>query len=144
MNARRTASLGPFLLALALGAAATRLAENAAAFVALIVVFAAALWLLQPKRRALPRHTPRVQVGERRLTRLAPEGRSSPLVTGTTVVCKRITPERQEWVSSRTGRLYDVSCHNGPPNARPGDRGRVAVTATGWRIVPDPVPPDLD
>ncbi len=53
----------------------------------------------------------------------------------TLVICKQVTPERQEWVSSKTGRLYDVLSHHGPAAARPGDRGYVYMTGTGWRIV---------
>ena len=51
------------------------------------------------------------------------------------VVCKVVTPARQEWVSLKTGRLYDVLSVNGLANAQPGDRGRVVLTGTHWRIV---------
>ena len=63
-------------------------------------------------------------------------GRSSPRATPTPieVVCKTVTPLRQEWASARTGRLYDVLSANGLPNAVPGDRGFVTLTPTGWRI----------
>ncbi len=58
----------------------------------------------------------------------------------TLVICKQVTPERQEWVSSKTGRLYDVLSHHGPAEARPGDRGYVHMTGTGWRIVATEAP----
>ena len=63
-------------------------------------------------------------------------GSSPPETTATPieVVCKTVTPLRQEWASVRTGRLYDVLSANGLPNAAPGDRGYVTLTPTGWRI----------
>ena len=63
-------------------------------------------------------------------------GSSPPKTTATPieVVCKTVTPLRQEWASVRTGRLYDVLSANGLPNAAPGDRGYVTLTPTGWRI----------
>ena len=63
-------------------------------------------------------------------------GGSSPRATPTPieVVCKTVTPMRQEWTSAKTGRLYDVLSVNGLPNAAPGDRGYVTLTPTGWRI----------
>ena len=62
--------------------------------------------------------------------------RSSPssIPTPIEVVCKTVTPLRQEWASAKTGRLYDVLNVNGLPNAAPGDRGFVTLTPTGWRI----------
>ena len=65
-----------------------------------------------------------------------PRTRSSPRATPTPieVVCKTVTPLRQEWASVKTGRLYDVLSANGLPNAAPGDRGFVTLTPTGWRI----------
>ena len=59
--------------------------------------------------------------------------------TSIEVVCKTVTPARQEWVSLKTGRLFDVLSANGPPGARPGDKGRVTLTGTTWRI--DPLTP---
>ena len=61
---------------------------------------------------------------------------SPPKTTATPieVVCKTVTPLRQEWASVRTGRLYDVLSANGLPDAAPGDRGYVTLTPTGWRI----------
>ena len=56
--------------------------------------------------------------------------------TSIEVVCKTVTPARQEWVSVKTGRLYDVLSENGVAGARPGDRGRVTLTGAGWRIDP--------
>ncbi len=52
------------------------------------------------------------------------------------VVCKTVTPQRQEWVSVKTGRLYDVLSANGLAGARPGDRGRVTLSGTTWKIDP--------
>ena len=57
------------------------------------------------------------------------------------VVCTTVTPERQEWVSVKTGRLYDVLSANGLAGARPGDRGRVTLRGTSWKIDPLPQPP---
>lgn len=59
---------------------------------------------------------------------------------GTQVVCKRVTPLRQEWASLKTGRLYDVLSQNGPPGAVPGDRGQVVMSGSGYRIRPSPEP----
>ena len=56
--------------------------------------------------------------------------------TSIEVVCKTVTPARQEWVSLKTGRLFDVLSANGPPGARPGDKCRVTLTGTTWRIDP--------
>ena len=53
---------------------------------------------------------------------------------GIEVVCKQVTAERQEWVSVRTGRLYDVLAPNGPVDAQPGDHAYVVPTPTGYRI----------
>lgn len=53
---------------------------------------------------------------------------------GVEVVCKQVTPLRQEWVSVRTGRLYDVLSGSGLPGARPGDHGQAVVEGSGYRI----------
>lgn len=53
---------------------------------------------------------------------------------GVEVVCKQATAERQEWVSVRTGRLYDVLAPNGPADPKPGDRAFVVTTPSGYRI----------
>lgn len=55
---------------------------------------------------------------------------------GIEVICKQVTPERQEWVSVRTGRLYDVLSASGPVDARPGDHAYVVPTPSGYRISP--------
>ena len=69
-----------------------------------------------------------------------PQPRPAERTTSTIVVCKTVTPARQEWVSLKTGRLYDVLSGNGLAGARPGDRGRVTLVGTTWRI--DPLIPD--
>ena len=53
---------------------------------------------------------------------------------GIAVVCKQVTPLRQEWVSVRTGRLYDVLSPNGLPDAQPGDRGEAVLEGSSYRI----------
>ena len=53
---------------------------------------------------------------------------------GVEVVCKQVTAERQEWVSVRTGRLYDVLAPNGPVDAKPGDRAYVVTTSSGYLV----------
>lgn len=58
----------------------------------------------------------------------------TPREGGVEVVCKQVTAERQEWVSVRTGRLYDVLAPNGPADAKPGDRAYVVTTPTGYQI----------
>ena len=58
----------------------------------------------------------------------------TPREGGVEVVCKQVTAERQEWVSARTGRLYDVLAPNGPADARPGDRAYVVTTPTGYSV----------
>ena len=65
-----------------------------------------------------------------------PPRRPAERVTPIEVVCKMVTPMRQEWVSLKTGRLYDVLSADGLVNARPGDRGKVILTGTTWRIAP--------
>lgn len=65
---------------------------------------------------------------------------------GIEVVCKQVTAERQEWVSVKTGRLYDVLTPNGLPDAKPGDFARGVTTSTGYKIVTpvaDPVKIDV-
>jgi hypothetical protein len=54
--------------------------------------------------------------------------------TGMHVVCKRVTSERQEWVSTKTGRIYEVLSHSGPPGAKPGDEGEVILGPVSYRI----------
>lgn len=61
-----------------------------------------------------------------------PAERATPIE----VVCKTVTPMRQEWVSLKTGRLYDVLSADGLADAHPGDKGRVILTGSAWRIAP--------
>jgi hypothetical protein len=58
--------------------------------------------------------------------------------TGIRVVCKQVTPLRQEWVSVKTGRLYDVLSRAGLPDAHPGDLGRIVIDRSGYRVEPLP------
>lgn len=60
--------------------------------------------------------------------------------TGIRVVCKQVTPMRQEWVSVKTGRLYDVLIRAGLPDAHPGDLGRIVIDRSGYRV--EPLDPD--
>jgi len=53
---------------------------------------------------------------------------------GIEVICKQVTPLRQEWVSVKTGRLYDVLSRSGVQDARPGDHGQAVVEGSGYRI----------
>lgn len=62
--------------------------------------------------------------------------RSGETSTPIEVVCRQVAPGRQEWVSRKTGRLYDVTGESTLPGARPGDLGMVTLTETGWRISP--------
>lgn len=92
------------------------------------LLVAAGVWLFARPRRAgpdggwgQPPRTPPVRLGARH------DG-------GIEVVCKQVTAERQEWVSVRTGRLYDVLAPNGPADAKPGDHAFVVPTPSGYRI----------
>lgn len=111
------------LIALAAGAAAYLFTEQ---IVVGILVAALAFWLLP-------------QLGKRRAGFHDPPPSPQPprrteVTDGIEVVCKQVTPLRQEWVSVKTGRLYDVLSRDGPPDAKPGDRGRVVVAGSGYRI----------
>jgi hypothetical protein len=117
------------LAALALGAAGYLLTEQV---VVGVLVAAVSFWLLGPERsRRAPRDI-------EPLYRAPPPRRAAarPDLGGVEVVCKQVTPLRQEWVSVKTGRLYDVLSQNGPHHAQPGDRGRVIVESAGYRIEP--------
>lgn len=94
-----------------------------------VLVAGAALWLLRRRARAAPPDYPRPEPGN---TRRALNLQERP--TGTVVVCKQVTPLRQEWTSVKTGRLFDVLSQNGPPGAKPGDRGEVVSSSSGYRI----------
>lgn len=113
------------LAALAGGVAAYLLTDQ---FVVGLIASAFGVWLLRnlsptpvrpAQRESVPRPSPR-----------------RPRETGIHVVCKQATPLRQEWVSLKTGRLYDVLSGAGLPNAQPGDLGRVMVDNSGYRIRP--------
>ena len=67
---------------------------------------------------------------------MSPPRRTAERATPIEVVCKMVTPMRQEWVSLKTGRLYDVLSADGLADARPGDRGKVILTGSTWRIAP--------
>lgn len=67
----------------------------------------------------------------------SPPPRSEP-ADGIEVVCKQVTPLRQEWVSVKTGRLYDVLSRSGVQDARPGDHGQAVVEGSGYRIRQSP------
>lgn len=109
------------LIALGLGLLAYMLTREA---VVGLLVTAASFWLLLRKR------APRI-VPQPPLTASQPER-----ATGMQVVCKRVTAERQEWVSVKTGRIFEVLAKNGPPDAKPGDLGEVVSSPAGYRIVP--------
>jgi len=111
------------LIALAAGAATYLLTEQL-----VVGVLAAALgfWLLpRGDRRVGSRDGP---------PEFTPQPPRTDAAGGIEVVCKQVTPLRQEWVSVRTGRLYDVLSRDGPADAKPGDHGRVVVTGSGYRI----------
>jgi len=112
------------LVTLAAGAATYLLTEQ---IVVGVLVAALGFWLLPRGDRRTHPHD--------RLPEPTPQSPSRPDTGGgIEVVCKQVTPFRQEWVSVRTGRLYDVLSQDGPPDAQPGDRGRVVVTGSGYRI----------
>ena len=108
------------LLALLAGGAAYGLTREP--LVGLLV--AAGGWLWRPRQAA-------VKDGFDPVT--TPTSRT-PREGGVEVVCKQVTAERQEWVSVRTGRLYDVLAPNGPADAKPGDRAYVVTTPTGYSV----------
>lgn len=112
------------LVALAAGAATYLLTEQ---IVVGILAAALGFWLL-------PRGDRRKQPHDRPLEPTPQPPPRTDAAGGIEVVCKQVTPLRQEWVSVRTGRLYDVLSRDGPPDAKPGDHGRVVVTGSGYRI----------
>lgn len=128
------------LAALALGAAGYLLTEQV---VVGIAVAAVGFWLLGPgrSRRAHGYRTPGYKThSDKELPHSALPARRAATRPdssgGVEVVCKQVTPLRQEWVSLKTGRLYDVLSRNGPRHAQPGDRGQVIVESAGYRIEP--------
>ena len=112
------------LVALALGVAAYLVTEQ---LVLGVGVVALGFWLLPQNRRRSPSYadTPPSP---------PPSPRSEP-ADGIAVVCKQVTPLRQEWVSVKTGRLYDVLSRSGVQDAQPGDHGQVVVEGSGYRIL---------
>ncbi len=110
------------LVALGLGVVGYLLTRQ---LVAGVLVAAAAFWFLRTRGAPPRRYSPPLPEALPRRER----------ATGMSVVCKRVTPERQEWVSSRTGRIFEVLSQNGPPAAKPGDPGEVIVSAAGYSIV---------
>lgn len=56
--------------------------------------------------------------------------------SGIEVRCRVVHERGQEWVSTTTGRAYDVTPSNGLPGAQPGDLGYVSFTSYGWRVEP--------
>lgn len=112
------------LIALGLGVVAALVSQQV---VVGLLVAAAAFWLGQQLTRPTFRGEGRVYT----TPRTQPDSTS-----GIEVVCKQVTPLRQEWVSLRTGRLFDVLSQNGPPGAQPGDHGWVVVQGSGYRIRP--------
>ena len=97
-----------------------------------ILVSALGFWLLPQlsrRRPAIPEAAPS-----------PPSPPRSGPADGIAVVCKQVTPLRQEWVSVKTGRLYDVLSHDGVEDARPGDHGQVVVEGSGYRIRRSPEP----
>lgn len=111
------------LVALALGIATYFITEQ---IVVGIVVAALGFWLapqLGRRRGSYEQPTPPPPLPPR-----------NAHADGVEVVCKQVTPLRQEWTSVRTGRLYDVLSGSGLPDARPGDHGQAVVEGSGYRI----------
>ena len=111
------------LIALGLGLLAYLLTREV---VVGLLIAAALFWLLRLRRAPQSAAEPQPPV-----TSFRPER-----ATGMQVVCKRVTAERQEWVSVKTGRIFEVLAKNGPPGAKPGDLGEVLSSPAGYRIVP--------
>lgn len=111
------------LVALALGLAAYLVTEQP---VVGVVVAAVSFWLLPRLQRRRPHgYKPRLPP--------PPPPRHKP-ADGIEVVCKQVTPLRQEWVSVKTGRLYDVLSRSGLQGAQPGDHGQAVMEGSGYRI----------
>ncbi len=114
---------GPFI-ALVLGVAAYLVTQEV---IIGVLVAAISFWFLRRRQRNeyaapnppldLPEYSPRRNARE-----------------GVIVVCKLVTPERQEWASVKTGRLYDVLSPDGPANARPGDHAQLVVSGTRYLV----------
>lgn len=115
------------LVALVLGIAAYLVTDQ---LVLGAVVAALGFWLL-PRLSRYPNRRSPSYADTPPSPPLSP--RSEP-VGGIEVVCKQVTPLRQEWVSVKTGRLYDVLSRSGVQDARPGDHGQAVVEGSGYRI----------
>ena len=116
------------LIALGLGVAAYLLTRQ---LLAGLLVAAASFWFLgrsgpqqRYKRGYNGASTPDLDLPERGL-------RGDE---GIAVLCKQVTPERQEWVSVKTGRLFDVLSPDGPPDAKPGDHGEVIFRGARYLV----------
>ena len=117
------------LIALVLGVAAYWLTRE---IIVGVLVIGASLWLLRG---------PLQQTGQRRTERRVAQPNLDPPKRdvrreGIPVVCKQVTLERQEWVSVKTGRLFDVLSPDGPLDAEPGDPGEVFVQGTRYLVKP--------
>ena len=111
------------LVALGLGALAYLFTREV---VVGVLIAAASFWLL--RRGHFSRNIEKPP--------LPPAALQPERATGMRVICKRVTAQRQEWVSVKTGRIFEVLTKNGPPGARPGDPGEVVSSSMGYRIVP--------
>ncbi len=120
------------LIAFALGVAAYLVTGQV---VAGILASALGFWLSPQLGRHRPA-TPEPAPASRPRSRPT-DGRPAD---GIAVVCKQVTPLRQEWVSVRTGRLYDVLSRSGVQDAQPGDYGQAVVEGSGYRIRRSPKP----
>lgn len=96
-----------------------------------VLAAAVGFWLLRSLR---PAPTPTRYGAEHRPTASGSFGRGARADEGIAVVCKQVTPERQEWASVKTGRLFDVLSPDGPPDAQPGDPGEVIVQGTRYLV----------
>ena len=117
------------LIALVSGVAAYLLTKE---IIVGLLVGAVGFWLFWQMRRRTPSYRPteyRTKYGAptRNLDLPRHELKDGE---GIAVVCKQVTPQRQEWVSVKTGRLFDVLSPDGPPDAKPGDPGEVFVYGT--------------
>ncbi len=116
------------LIALALGVAAFLLTREV---VVGLLVAAAGWWFFRELRGQRTGHSVKTSYPN------PPESprRHTPRDgAGIAVVCKQVTAERQEWVSVKTGRLFDVLSPDGPSGAKPGDPGEVFVSGTRYII----------
>lgn len=113
------------LIALSLGTLAYLLTREV---VVGLLVAAAGFWFLQQRDRQRSDEEDLTSAMDTRRPRYSKHERGIP------VVCKQVTPERQEWVSVKTGRLFDVLSPDGPPSAKPGDPGEVFVSGARYTV----------